>query len=117
MSRLELVKQVGSGSSYELDVRLGAGNSCKNQRRFRDSFEMESGVTRVAYAGGLSDPSARQTFAVICCYLFNFALTFTARRFNLREHFIAGFAARLRCGSVDFTTQFAPDGFSSSLSS
>jgi hypothetical protein len=38
--------------------------------------------------------------------LFDFTLTFTARRFNLREHFIAGFL-RLTCSSLLSDAPFA----------
>ena len=85
--------------------------SCKEKRRFKDSFGMECGVTRVTLAGDLSGRVLAKHSCVSCCYLLDFALTFATRRFNLREHLIAGFSARLRCELVHSTTHFAPDGF------
>jgi len=54
---------------------------------------MECGVNKVAISGDLPGPAPVNLDEVISCYLFDFTLTFTARRFNLREHFIAGFFA------------------------
>jgi len=52
---------------------------------------MECGVNKVAISGDFSDQAPVNREEAISCYLFDFTLTFTARRFNLREHFFAGF--------------------------
>jgi len=50
---------------------------------------MECSVTGVALSGDLPTPAPVNRDGGICCYLFDFPLTFTARRFNLREPFFS----------------------------
>jgi len=52
---------------------------------------MECGVNKVARSGDLPTLALVNREGVFCCYLLDFTLTFSARRFNLREHFIAVF--------------------------
>jgi hypothetical protein len=52
---------------------------------------MECGVKQGPRSGDLPTPVLVNREGVICFYLFDFALTFAACRFNLREYFTAGF--------------------------